>query len=76
MRAYRARPEVKARYHEYYVQNKQHWGGIKKAKQKNNWGGKREPKVIYKYHEEWAQKNGYRDNELLPSTNSERFTDV
>lgn len=26
------------------------------------WGGKREKKLIYKYHEQWARKNGYRDN--------------
>ena len=28
MRAYRRRPEVKARYHDYYVKNKLHWGNI------------------------------------------------
>ena len=27
---------------------------------KNKWGGKRERIKIYKYHEEWAKKNGYR----------------
>jgi len=32
MREYRSRPEVKARYHEYYVKNKMNWGRIKKAK--------------------------------------------
>ena len=26
MKEYRKRPEVKARYHEYYVKNKAHWG--------------------------------------------------
>ena len=29
---------------------------------KLKWGGKREKKLIYKYHEKWAKKNGYRDN--------------
>ena len=34
MRKYRAQPEVKAKYHEYYVKNKENWGEIKKARQK------------------------------------------
>ena len=29
MRKYRARPYVKAKYHEYYVKNKMCWGNIK-----------------------------------------------
>ena len=29
MREYRARPYVKAKYHEYYVKNKMCWGHIK-----------------------------------------------
>lgn len=37
-----------------------------------NWGGKREKK-IHQYHEEWAIKNGYRDNDFLHATNTERF---
>mgnify|MGYP003155592140 FL=1 len=75
MREYRARAYVKARYHEYYVKNKMFWGEIKKAKQEkiNNWGGKREKKMIYKYHEEWARENGYRDNDTLHATNAERI---
>ena len=31
-------------------------------------------KTIYTYHEEWAQENGYRDNDLLHAKNTERFT--
>ena len=50
------------------------WGEIKKAKKARNWGGKREKTKIYKYHEEWAQENGYRDNDLLHAKNTERFT--
>ena len=75
MREYRARPHVKNRYHEYYVKNKMFWGEIKKAKQGkiNNWGGKREKRMIYKYHEEWARENGYRANDNLHAQNSERF---
>ena len=57
MKAYRERPYVKAKLHEYYVVNKMHWGEITKAKRKkNNWGGKREKKKIYEYHEEWHEK--------------------
>jgi len=29
-------------------------------KKKNKWGGKRITIKVYKYHEEWAKKNGYR----------------
>ena len=75
MREYRARPYVKNRYHEYYVKNKMFWGEIKKAKQGkiNNWGGKREKRMIYKYHEEWARENGYRENDNLHAINTERI---
>ena len=36
MKSYRERPYVKAKYHEYYIVNKMHWGEIKKAKQQDN----------------------------------------
>ena len=36
MKAYRERPYVKAKYHEYYIVNKMHWGEITKAKQRDN----------------------------------------
>ena len=72
MKAYRTRPYVKAKLHEYYVVNKMNWGKIKKAR---NWGGARqESQVIKDLHEEWAKKNGYRDNENLHAHNTERFT--
>ena len=32
-------------------------------------------KKEYEYHEEWAKKNGYRDNDLLHIKNTERFID-
>ena len=32
-------------------------------------------KKAYKYHEEWARKNGYQDNDLLHAKNTERFID-
>jgi hypothetical protein len=32
----------------------------KDKKKKGKWGGKRIKIEIYKYHEEWAKKNGYR----------------
>ena len=36
MKAYRERPYVKAKLHEYYVVNKMRWGGITKAKEQDN----------------------------------------
>ena len=72
MKTYRTRDYVKAKYHEYYIVNKMQWGEIKKKK--NNWGGMRqENEDIKRLHEEWARANGYRDNELLNATNSERI---
>ena len=81
MKEYRNRPEVKAKYHEYYVKNKQHWGEITKAKERKarNWGGTRlENKQILKNHYEWWKANGddsswYKDEDLH-AINSERFT--
>ena len=76
MKEYRSRPYVKAKYHEYYVKNKQHWGEITKAKERKakNWGGiRQENEDIKRLHEEWARENGYRDNELLNIKNTERF---
>jgi len=73
MKAYRERPYVKAKCHEYYRVNKMHWGEIKKAKKKN-WGGMRqENEDIKRLHEEWAKENGYRDNDNLNATNTERM---
>jgi hypothetical protein len=72
MKTYRTRDYVKAKSHEYYIVNKMQWGEIKKKK--NNWGGMRqENEDIKRLHEEWARANGYRDNELLNATNSERI---
>ena len=36
MKAYRDRPYVKAKYHEYYIVNKMRWGEITKAKEQDN----------------------------------------
>ena len=36
MKAYRERPYVKAKYHEYYVINKMRWGEITKVKEQDN----------------------------------------
>ena len=36
MKAYRERPYVKAKYHEYYIVNKMRWGEIKKSKEQDN----------------------------------------
>ena len=69
MKEYAKRDNVKARAHEYYVANKMHWGEKKKQK----WGGiRRENQDIKRLHEEWAQENGYR-NDNLHSVNSDRF---
>ena len=80
MKAYRSRPYVKAKYHEYYIVNKMHWGEIVKAKERkaNNWGGKRvENKQIALNHYEWCKANGYDTswykNEQLHATNTERL---
>ena len=42
--------------------NKRKWGGIRK-----------ENEDIKRLHEEWAIKNGYRENELLHGKNTEAF---
>ena len=55
MKEYRSRPHVKAKYHEYYIKNKAHWGEITKAKERkaNNSGGSRvENQRIIDLHEE------------------------
>ena len=31
--------------------------------------------TVYEYHEEWAQENGYRDNDILHAKNTKRFVD-
>ena len=73
MKGYRTLPYVKAKAHEYYVKNKAHWGEITKAKKKN-WGGiRQENEDIKRLHEEWARENGYRDNDNLHATNTERI---
>ena len=36
MKAYRERPYVKAKYHEYYIVNKMRWGEITKGKKQKN----------------------------------------
>ena len=70
MKEYAKRDDVKARAHEYYVKNKAHWGEKKKKK----WGGMRqENEDIKRLHEEWAIKNGYRDNDNLHASNTERI---
>jgi len=42
----------------YYKEKKPFTHGGKRA---FTHGGKREKILIYKYHEEWAKENGYRD---------------
>ena len=76
MKTYRRLPHNKEKAHEYYVKNKAHWGEITKAKERKekNWGGiRQENEDIKRLHEEWAQANGYRDNDNLNATNTERI---
>ena len=76
MKGYRTLPYVKAKAHDYYVKNKAHCGEITKAKQRKekNWGGiRQENEDIKRLHEEWARENGYRNNDLLHATNTERI---
>ena len=41
---------------------------------KRKWGGMRqENEDIKRLHEEWARKNGYRENEMLHGKNTEAF---
>ena len=41
---------------------------------KKNWGGiRQENEDIKRLHEEWARENGYRNNDLLHATNTERI---
>ena len=50
-----------------------HWGEITKSKKKK-WGGiRQENEDIKRLHEEWAIKNGYRDNDNLNAKNTERL---
>ena len=72
MKSYRTRDYVKAKSHEYYIINKMHWGEIKKKKK--NWGGiRQENEDIKRLHEEWARANGYRDNDMLHATKTDRL---
>ena len=70
MKNYSKRDDVKAKAHEYYIANKMHWGEKKKKK----WGTIRQETEDGKIlHEEWARKNGYRDNDNLHANNTERL---
>ena len=52
MKEYAKRDHVKARAHDYYINNKL------------KWGDNRTKIKLYPYHEEWAKKNGYHNDEL------------
>ena len=63
------RKEANQRYYKLEENKEQ-----KRNYMKNKWGGTRkENEDIKRLHEEWARANGYRDNELLNATNSERI---
>jgi len=70
MKTYSRLPHNKEKAHEYYTVNKMHW--VEKKKKK--WGTIRQETEDGKIlHEEWAIKNGYRDNDVLHATNVERI---
>jgi|TARA_R110002020_G_scaffold987_2_gene4784 hypothetical protein len=56
---YARRDYVKNKAHEYYIKNK----------------NREKPQCIQKIHEEWALKNGYRNNDTLNSQNTISFKD-
>ena len=62
MKEYSKRDYVKVKAQKYYVNNKLKWGGKRE-----------ESEAIHNLHEEWARANGYRDNDFLHATNTERF---
>ena len=64
-KAYSHRDYVKAKAHDYYIE--------KKIREASNENLNSEGKQIRDLHEEWAKKNGDRDNEKLNIINSERF---
>ena len=61
-KTYAQRDYVKAKKHEYYIQNKIRWYVDK-------------PAQLYPAHEEWARDNGYRDNDVLNTKNTISFKD-
>ena len=61
-KTYAQRDYVKAKKHEYYIQNKIRWYVDK-------------PAQLYPAHEEWARDNGYRDNDVLNTKNTVGFKD-
>jgi len=63
------RKEANQRYYKLEENKEQ-----KRNYMKNKWGGTRkENEDIKRLHEEWAKENGYRDNDSLHITNTERL---
>ena len=68
------RKEANQRYYKLEENKEQKRDYMKAYRKKRNWGGARqESQVINSLHEEWAIKNGYRDNDVLHAINAERF---
>ena len=69
------RKEANQRYYKLEENKEQKRNYMRKYNTRSrNWGGMRqENEDIKRYHEEWAIKNGYRDNDLLHAKNTERF---
>jgi len=69
------RKEANQRYYKLEENKEQKRNYMRKYNTRSkNWRGMRqENEDIKKYHEEWAVKNGYRDNDLLHAKNTERF---
>ena len=66
-KAYSRRINVRMKRHEYYIE--------RMIREASNEKLNSESKTISDLHEEWAIKNGYRDNENLNIENTERFVD-
>ena len=64
-KAYSRRMNVRMKRHEYYIE--------RMIREASNEKLNRESQKIHDLHEEWALKNGYRDNENLHATNAEGF---
>ena len=70
------RKEANQRYYKLEENKEQKRNYMKAYYKKNNWGGMRQENAeIKRLHEEWARKNGYRENDKLNIKNTTCFKD-
>jgi len=62
------RKEANQRYYKLEENKEQKRGYMRKYNNRNK-------KTIYLHHEQWAQENGYRENDRLNSKNTISFKD-